>query len=211
MNFDDIGSLMYGFDRKLNIDVESETPMSEEKPYTPAQIADAIEAHGCYGFDNYGRLIGPGEKGADQISTSALEAVADTYEAYLETDFDEKHIEHHLDQFFEHDMSIRRYGWFEEKLPSFGGPAPITQSTPMSRGSSVNTQVVLIEGLIQLANDNDKVHFNFDLDWLFEHAGFPDLEKRGKLAELKIALEKKTGRRLKADTLKKMLEQLNRR
>lgn len=212
MNFIDIGSLMYGFHRRmLTNDTDHVSQASEIKALTPGQVADAIEAYGCYGFDKYGRFIGPEHTDEGEIKAGALKAVADTYKAYLETDFDCKHEECYLDQFFEHDMSIRRYGWEDSKLPSFGDPALIAQPTPKSRGSSVNTQVVLIDGLIQLANDNDKVKFDFDLDWLFEHAGYPDLNKRGELAGLNSALEKKTGRNLKPETLKNLLEQLGRR
>ena len=203
MDFVDIGSLMYGFYRK-----QGEAQL-DDRQLTPGQIADAIDSDGCHGFDDYGRLIGPGEKGADEIKAGALKAVADTYQAYLLTDFEVTDVEHHIERFFDNDLSIGRYGWTHENLPEFGRPAPITQPRPKTRGPSVNTQVVLFDGLIRLANE--KTDFVFDLNWLFEKAGYSDLQAHGELEKLNRALEVKTGRKLKADTLKKLLEQLGRR
>ena len=184
MNFDDIGSLMCGFDRKLNVDVESETSMSEEKPYTPGQIADAIEKGGCYGFDDYGRFIDPGVNSrlAEKIKSDALEVVADTYSAYLKT----RDHERYLEEFFEYDARLLRYGWPEDRNPEFGKLEPIAPHPPKKRGPGANTQAILLKGLVRLANEN--TDFKFDLDWLFNKAGFPDMNERNELSKLRRAL-----------------------
>lgn len=200
MNLLDLCDLMYGFPWTK----EDGNSQSDREPLTPGQIATEIEENGCYGFDDYGRFIKPGQKGSDQIKVNALKAVAATQAAYLETNFEDESVEYFIESFFEHDESVLRYGWPESNLPTFEKPSSVVLRVPKRRGQNVLTQTTMLEGLIKLAIDNSDSEWNATLNDLLEAAGFPNLNKHGEVERLHKAL----GSYGKRDTLSKSLRQL---
>ncbi len=118
------------------------------KGLTVAQLATAIETHGIFGWDRFGRFFSPGEPPNKKLSPEALDALA-TFNEYQVSFYEERDATYDgesMDLTAAIDVldgtqstALNRLGWLEGKLPDFPiaeaftpPPRPRRKATPES-------------------------------------------------------------------------------
>lgn len=189
------------------IAITCEPPANLPRLLYVGELATAIETEGCYGWDRFRRLTWSGKDGkggeSERIRERALENLA-----LAPSMFDHPPCTN-LQLYFDHSYryhSLSEYGWVLDKLPKFVGLEPeVPQRGIRSQHDNIPSSILTC--FVELVNRN--LDWNFDLDWLFSAAGFPEFKsERAEVERLHGEIQNRSpNKSITEETVKKLLKQ----
>ena len=164
--------------------------------HSPGAVAAAIEQHGCYGYDRFGRfrpLNGP-----DKVE--ALDLVAQFFSHVREwnsnsANFDPESVSREpspMEEICEEpvDHSLWNIGWPDDKKPEFSDQSPIAHEAAVSRDIGTTERITLLTIIAALCK-------------------YSAIDPEGRGAAIQMAkLTEEFGAAVTDDTIRKVLKQI---